>query len=118
MAFIHSKSPGFFCAFAFLLTGLLPGFAGISKAAAPDRITRAVDANRVQAVTGNVHPLARPQFDQGLAAASLPLDHVMLLFKPSAAQQTELDKLLAAQQNPSSPDFHKWLSPDEFANRF
>ncbi len=42
----------------------------------------------------------------------------MLLFKPSAAQQSDLDQFLASQQNPSSPDFHKWLTPEQFADRF
>jgi hypothetical protein len=30
------------------------------------------------------------------------MDHVLLLFKPSPAQQSDLDHLLAAQQNPTS----------------
>jgi len=72
----------------------------------------------MQAVTGNIHPLAQPRFDRGAADPSLPLDHILLLFKPSAAEQADLDRLLAAQQNPSSPDFHKWLTPEEFAGRF
>ena len=42
----------------------------------------------------------------------------MLIFTPSAAQQSHLEQLLAAQQNPSSPDFHKWLTPEQFADRF
>lgn len=30
----------------------------------------------------------------------------------------ELDRLLADQQDPSSPQYHRWLTPDEFTNRF
>ena len=48
----------------------------------------------------------------------LRLDHVMVMFRPSAAQQSDLDQFLVAQQNPSSPDFHKWLTPEQFADRF
>ncbi len=29
-----------------------------------------------------------------------------------------LSRLLAAQQDPASPDFRRWLTPDEFGNRF
>jgi len=29
-----------------------------------------------------------------------------------------LDRLLAAQQNPGSPVYHQWLTPDQFADRF
>jgi len=32
--------------------------------------------------------------------------------------QTELNQLLAEQQNPSSPNFHKWLKPGEYEQRF
>ncbi len=42
----------------------------------------------------------------------------MLLIKPSAAQQADLDQLLAAQQNPSSANYHQWLTPQDFADRF
>jgi uncharacterized protein (TIGR03437 family) len=48
----------------------------------------------------------------------MKMDRVVLLVKRSAAQQTELDQLLADQQNPSSPQFHRWLTPEEFGNRF
>ncbi|HET7429274.1 MAG TPA: S53 family peptidase [Gaiellales bacterium] len=32
--------------------------------------------------------------------------------------QGELDALLAGQQDPASPDYHGWLSPQEFRSRF
>lgn len=41
-----------------------------------------------------------------------------LELKPSAAQQSALDHLLASQQNPASPDFHKWVTPEQYAGRF
>ncbi len=103
--------------FTCLLIGFSPGFTGIS-AAAPDRVTRPVSRDQVRVVRGNIHPLARAPFDGGAVEASLRLDHIMLLFKPSAAQQADLDRFLVAQQNPSSPDFHKWLTPEQFADRF
>ena len=41
-----------------------------------------------------------------------------IVFNRSAAQQADLDALIAAQQNPASPLFHQWLTPDQFAARF
>jgi uncharacterized protein (TIGR03437 family) len=87
-------------------------------AAQPNRIAKSVNPAQVRALHGNLHPLARPQYDQGPVDAALEMDHVMLLFKPSAAQQADLDQLLAAQQNPASADFHKWLTPEAYAERF
>jgi len=34
------------------------------------------------------------------------------------AQTAALDQLLAAQQNPSSPLYHKWLTPEQFGAEF
>jgi uncharacterized protein (TIGR03437 family) len=90
----------------------------IALAAATNRIAGAIDPANVRAVPGNVHRLANGQSDQGEADPGLELDHVMLLIKPSAAQQADLDQLLRDQQNASSPSYHQWLTPEQFADRF
>jgi uncharacterized protein (TIGR03437 family) len=64
------------------------------------------------------HPKALPQYDQGRVDPSLELSYVTLLLKPSPDQQASLDRLLADQQDPSSPSHHKWLTPEQFADRF
>src|SRR6202521_1725572 len=43
---------------------------------------------------------------------------VTLLTVPSASQQQALTKLLADQQNPGSASYHKWLTPEQYADRF
>jgi hypothetical protein len=67
---------------------------------------------------GNTHSLARPQFDQGAAPPNLPMDRMMLVLKRSAEQETALQDLLEQQQDNSSPNFHKWLTPDQFGQQF
>jgi subtilase family serine protease len=67
---------------------------------------------------GNVHPLARPEFDQGIANPATRLNRLLLVLSSSPAQQTALDALLAAQQDPHSPLYHQWLTPAEFGERF
>ena len=89
-----------------------------ATAATPDRITRTVDPSQLHTIAGSVHRLAKPQYDLGPAAADLKIDRVMLLVKPSAAQQSALDQLLFDQQNPSSPNYHQWLTPEAYADRF
>ena len=90
----------------------------VLSAAPPDRITRPVVTGQTRVIHGNLHHLAQPQFDQGPVDASTHIDFVTLVFQPSAAQHAELDQLLADQQNPSSPLFHQWLTPEDFGNRF
>ncbi len=83
-----------------------------------DRIAGALNRVQTRVLAGNIHPNATPQFDAGPLDPSVKLDHVMLMFKRSNAQQASLDQLLADQQTPSSPGFHKWISPEQFADRF
>jgi len=97
---------------------LLPLLASsLCFAAQPDRITGPIDSSMV-VLTGNVHGLAQPRFDLGQTDGSKLLYGVTLAFRLSAAQQQDLNKLLAQQQDRSSPNYHKWLTPAQFADRF
>ena len=62
--------------------------------------------------------MARPEFDQGAVDPSFHAQGMTLLLKQSAAQQTALQQLLAEQQDPGSPNYHKWLTPQQYADRF
>ncbi len=86
--------------------------------AQPDRIVSAVDASRSTVLQGLVHPTARPANDVGAVEDSLVLPGMALLLKPSAAQQTALDRLIAQQQDPTSPNYRNWLTPEQFADQF
>ncbi len=70
------------------------------------------------ALTGNTHPLARAQFDRGAAPAGLPMNRIMLVLKRSPEQESALQDLLVQQQTAASPNFHKWLTPDQFGQQF
>jgi len=102
----------------FALLSLIYGFASVNLFAQADRVRAAVDNRQRIALHGFVHPAARPGNDAGAVADSFVLAAVTLAFQPSAAQQTALDQLLAEQQDPSSPNYHKWLTPEEYADRF
>ena len=82
------------------------------------RIRGAVDNTRRVSLSGHIHPQARAEFDVGPADPTRELDTLSLTLKPSAAQQADLDQLLVAQQDPASPDYHRWLTPEQYADRF
>jgi len=86
-------------------------------AAQPDRITGAIDNENI-VLKDSVHPKAQPQYDQGPVDPSMKLAYITLQVSPSASQQAALDKLLAEQQDPASPNYHNWLTPRQFADRF
>jgi uncharacterized protein (TIGR03437 family) len=82
------------------------------------RITQAIDPARTSILDKHVHPLARPEFDRGAAHKNLQLGYVTLVLKPTAAQQSDLEALLIQQQNRTSANYHKWLTPEQFGDRF
>jgi len=69
-------------------------------------------------IKGTLHPLAQPQFDTGRLAADTRIRGVSIVFNRTTAQQAALNSLLVAQQNPASADYHRWLTPDQFAAQF
>src|ERR1700738_1088054 len=83
-----------------------------------DRITRPVDDRATVARPGNHHPLARAEYDAGLAPPGHRMDRMILVLEPDTAQQHALQALLAAQQDPQSPQYHRWLTPESFGKLF
>ena len=81
------------------------------------RIIRPIDNTQRTTLTGHIHPKATPANDQGPVAGDLKL-YVTLEFAQSASQKADLTQLLADQQNPNSPNYHQWLTPEQYADRF
>src|SRR5260370_35884809 len=83
-----------------------------------NRIEREVDIGQRHTLTGHLHPKARSENDQGRVLPSRKLSYVTLALAHSGNQQAELDQLLVEQQTPGSPNYHRWLTPEDFAIRF
>jgi subtilase family serine protease len=96
---------------------LLATFPTLSHAAQPDRIA-AVNAGSRVPLQGNVSGRVKLATDMGLAPQGTKLESLSLRFNLTPAQQADLTQLLAAQQNPSSPSYHQWLTPEQYGARF
>src|SRR6202045_1829688 len=83
-----------------------------------DRLTAPIESGLTVPLKGNLHGGARPEFDQGRVDGSMEMHALSLVFKPSPAQQSALDQLLAQQLDPMSPNYYKWLTPAQFGDRF
>src|SRR5580692_3087709 len=83
-----------------------------------NRIAARIDDNHTVRLSGRVHPNANPQNDRGAVDSSFQLPGITLLLKSSASQQSDLEQTLQQQQDPSSSNFHKWLTPEQYADRF
>jgi len=88
------------------------------SAITPVRITQAVDEKNQVVLKGNVHPLARAEFDQGAVSDAKPLERMLLLLRRSPEQEAALQVLLDDQQSKSSPSYHAWLTPAQFGRQF
>jgi subtilase family serine protease len=105
------------CAILLLAAGAgLP--AQTQKAVVPSRVVGPVDDTQLVKLSGNVHPLARAEYDQGALPDSQPMSRMMLVLQRSAAQEQTLQQLLDAQQTKSSGSYHAWLSPEQFGQQF
>ncbi|MGA9980831.1 MAG: S53 family peptidase [Candidatus Sulfotelmatobacter sp.] len=92
--------------------------ATLSFAEAPDRIAGSIDSSQMVVLRSQIQRRALPQFDQGRVDGSFQLSDVKLAIVPSPSQVKALKQLLEEQQDPKSPNFHKWLTPQEYADRF
>ena len=84
----------------------------------PNRIAQEVDTSRAQALPNHHPQWANPGNDAGLLAPNQLLDNMTMVLARSAEQEQAFKQLLADQQNPSSPDYHHWLTPEEIGTRF
>ena len=83
-----------------------------------DRVLPVIDNVSRVPLPGNVRPMFRPENDMGPVEGSFKLENISLMFKFTETQQAALTALLDDLQNPSSPSFHMWLTPEQFADRF
>src|SRR5258708_35258640 len=82
------------------------------------RITEAVDENSLRALPRTTHRAIQAARDLGRVASDMPLERMQLMLSSSPEQETAIDQLLQNQQDPASPFYHQWLTPEQFGERF
>ena len=99
---------------AFALSLSLPVLA---QGPAP-RLSAAISGGPQTELAGSLNPRIKSAVDLGAVPSSQPVKGITLVFSRSAAQEADLQTLLAGQTNPASPLYHQWLTPEQFAARF
>jgi hypothetical protein len=91
----------------------------VKTLAAPSvRITEQVTTAKMSRLTGT-HPSVVDSATIGSRlSSSTPLQHMKLVLTSSDEQLAALHLLADQQQDKSSPNFHKWLTPDTFGQYF
>ena len=99
-----------------LVSGMLLG--GAPVLAQQDRIVNSIDASRRIVLKGDRSFRARLENDGGRLASGERVSGITMLLRGSASQRAALDRLLEEQREPASPNYHKWLTPEEYADQF
>jgi hypothetical protein len=97
---------------------LLPLRAFTQTTPPQSRITQAVDEANLTVLKGNTYYLASAKYDRGAAPASLPMNRMLLVLQRSPSQEAALEQLLDQQQDHASPNYHQWLTPQQFGQQF
>lgn len=84
----------------------------------PALISQSIDENQLVTLRGNVRSAMNAANDRGQVSDDLPLEHMLLQLRRPPSQEQALDLFIAEQQNPNSSNYHQWLTPSEFGQRF
>jgi subtilase family serine protease len=101
-----------------LLLGSLFSLPLASQIPATPLVNQPIDANRLIALHGTVHPLAQARFDRGAVNESTPAEQLLLLLNRPPEREAAFQQTLEDLHTPGSPSYHRWLTPQEIGDRF
>ena len=81
-------------------------------------ISGPIDETKLTVLSGNTHPAANAANDRGVVADRFSLDHMMLQLRRSSEQEAELEAFIDQLHDRNSPNFHKWLTAQEFGRKY
>jgi subtilase family serine protease len=81
-------------------------------------ITGGIDENNLVTRWGNSRSEATALNDRGRLPDGSVLDHMLLLLQRSPEQEQALNNLIVQLHDRKSPNFHHWLTPAEFGEKY
>jgi subtilase family serine protease len=101
-----------------IFAGVIGARSSFGASPVKDRILQPISGASTSEVKSNVRPWARAANDQGQVSDSFQMNDMMMVFQPSTTQQADLQTYLDQLQDHASPNFHKFLTPAQFADRY
>lgn len=92
--------------------------ASLASGQVTNRLPSRIQGHEWFTLSGNVRPVIASAHDEGLLPPSFAVPRMSIRFKMTPVQDAELTQLLANQQTPGSTGFHRWLTPEQYADRF
>ena len=81
-------------------------------------ITKQIADDATFTLRGNTRAEANAANDRGLAPESLAMEHMLLQLQRTPEQSQAAEQYLRALHDPRSPYFHRWLTANEFGQRY
>src|SRR5207244_4331303 len=81
-------------------------------------ISQIMDASELATLKGNFRPEVNPENDSGSVTDGLRMEHMLLQLQRPPELEKELQQFIDELHNPASPDLHKWLTAQQFGERF
>ncbi len=91
---------------------------GLAFGQVTNRVRGPIEDSGSFVLAGNVRPALAYAQDQGEVAASREMPRMSIRFAMTAAQNADLLQLLDQQQTRGSAEYHRWLTPEQYADRF
>lgn len=85
---------------------------------APRLVTQVIDERHTVELVGNTRPEATAVNDRGRVADTMMLDHMELLLNRPAQTEAALERFLGELQDPKTPNYHQWLTPEQVGAKF
>jgi len=102
---------------AITLFAAVAGHSAYSQAV--PQVTSVIDSRSFSPLKGSVHALVRNgATDLGAVPDETPSGTLTLLLQRPAEQEQQLQQYLRAAHTPGSPNYHKWLTPQEFGKNY
>jgi len=83
-----------------------------------DLVSGAIDPSSRIVLRDQRAPWARAQNSVGSVPGDTMLEHLTLVLKRSPERQKAFEQFLQSQQDPSSANYHRWLTPIQIGKRF
>ncbi len=116
---MHLLRPTFAASFVLLvLIGLSAQGQSAKAVAAGARVSVQMESGQMERLRGHVPAWATAANDLGQVSPGRRLENLHLVLARSATVESAFDQLLADQQNPSSPRFLQWLTPQQNAQQY
>ncbi len=102
---------------------VLPCFSLASSAAPIDGparvlIMQPIDEGNLVELKGNTRPEMTTERDLGPVGNDFPMEHMLLQLQRSPDLEKALQEFIGELHDPNSPNFHKWLTAQQFGQTF